>query len=264
MSKVLEDIVARSRAALVGKKEKTPLRVVEKNAERAAPPLDWRRALVRPGEVGLIAELKKASPSAGLIRPNYDPAAGARAYGRAGARALSVLTEEFFFLGSLDHLRAAKEATGLPVLRKDFIYDPYQVAEARAAGADAVLLIVALLRDAEITSLMGWIRQWGMTALVEAHDAVEVSRAVDLGAPFIGVNSRNLKTLEMSPRLFDELIPRVPRDRGVVAESGIRTVDDVRRLKALGAHAMLVGESLLKQGDLEEGARTLVKAGTNP
>jgi indole-3-glycerol phosphate synthase len=235
---------------------------LEKVAEKCSPAANVWRALVQPGSVSLIAELKKASPSAGLLRPEYDVAAGARAYARAGARMLSVLTEEHYFQGQLTDATRAKEASALPVLRKDFIYDAYQVVEARAAEADAVLLIAALLTDAEAKHLLSVVREWGMTPLFEVHEETELQRAIDLGAPVIGVNSRNLRTLEMSPTLFEELLPRVPKDRVSVAESGIRTAADVKKLKDLGAHAMLVGESLLRQGDLEAGARTLVEAGT--
>lgn len=257
----LDDIVARKRRDLERKKADVTLLMLERKLETALPVRDFRATLRRPGEVSLIAELKKASPSAGIIRELYHVPTGAAAYEKAGARALSILTEENFFLGDVAHLAEAKKATALPVLRKDFIVDAYQVHEARAAGADAVLLIVALLPPAELKALLTAIRRLGMTPLVEAHSPDEVKAAVDAGADVIGINSRNLKDLSMNPGAFEKMVPLIPRDKLIVAESGIKTAGDVKALKALGVHAMLVGESLLKQPDLEAAAKLLVEAG---
>lgn len=257
----LEEIVARKRRDLAGRMSALPLALLERKLADAAPVRDFAAAIRRPGEVSLIAELKKASPSAGLLRELYDVGTGAQAYEKAGARALSILTEENFFLGDLAHLNDAKKACGLPVLRKDFLFDPYQVYEARARGADAVLLIVALLEPVLLKQLLSLTLRLGMTPLVEAHDPDEVRTAVDAGARVVGVNSRNLKDLSMDPRAFEKMVPLVPKDRIVVAESGIKTADDVKRLKDLGAAAMLVGESFLRQPDLEKAANVLVKAG---
>lgn len=257
----LEEIVARKRRDLAGQMSAVPLALLERKLADALPVRDFAAALRRPGEVALIAELKKASPSAGLLRELYDVGTGAQAYERAGARALSVLTEENYFLGDLAHIGDAKKACALPVLRKDFIFDVYQVYEARARGADAVLLIVAMLERPLLKELHALIARLGMTALVEAHSADEVRAAVDLGARVVGVNSRNLKDLSMTPRAFEEMLPLIPKDRVIVAESGLKTADDVRRVKALGAAAVLVGESFLRQPDLEQAAKILVEAG---
>jgi indole-3-glycerol phosphate synthase len=257
----LEEIVRRKRLDLERKKKEVPLAELERAAKVAAPIRDFPAAIRRPGEVSLISELKKASPSAGLLRKSYDVAEGARAYERGGARALSVLTEENYFLGRLSHMVEAKKASGLPVLRKDFLFDPYQVFEARAHGADAVLLITALLDRASLSEMRTLVRRLGMAALVEVHDAAEMETSLAVGADMIGVNSRNLKDLTMNAAAFEEMIPLIPRDRTIVAESGIKTVEDVRRLRALGVHAVLVGESLLKQPDLERATKILSRAG---
>jgi indole-3-glycerol phosphate synthase len=257
----LADIVERKRKDLERQKAAVPLALLEKKLATAFPIRNFIGALKRPAEVSLIAELKKASPSAGLIREYYHVPTGAAAYEKAGARALSILTETNYFLGDLGHMIEAKNATSLPVLRKDFIFDPYQAYEARAHGADAVLLIVALLEKPLLKDLLSLIRRLGMTSLVEAHEPVEVETALSMDAPVIGINSRNLKDLSMNPDAFEKMLPMIPKDKLIVAESGIKTGEDVRRLKGLGAHAMLVGESLLKQPDLEQAAKTLLEAG---
>ncbi|MBL0058364.1 MAG: indole-3-glycerol phosphate synthase TrpC [Elusimicrobia bacterium] len=260
MTMVLNPIVRATRSALVQRRERVPLNELEKLARRASRPRSFSAALTRGG-VSLIAELKAKSPSAGILRSRYDVAAGARAYTRAGARALSILTEPRFFGGKLEHLGLARQASGLPVLRKDFIVDPYQVVEARAHGADAVLLIVRLLTDWELGMLQSLAHDFSMEALVEIHDAAELKRAEKIGARLIGINSRNLDTLAMDPRAFEKWVPRAPQGAVLVAESGIKTAADVHRLAALGVNAMLVGESLLKQKNLESAARVLTTAG---
>lgn len=257
----MDEIVRRKRLDLSIRKNEIPLAELERAVKGAAPIRDFAAAIRRPGEVALIAELKKASPSAGLLRKSYDVREGARAYERGGARALSVLTEENFFLGSLSHLSEAKMASGLPVLRKDFLFDPYQVFEARAHGADAVLLITALLDRAALGEMRNLARRLGLAALVEVHDAAEMETALSFGAEMVGVNSRNLKDLTMNHSAFEEMVPLIPKGRVIVAESGIKTPDDVRRLRALGVHAVLVGESLLKQPDLESAAKVLAEVG---
>lgn len=243
---------------LARRKAACPLPRLQALARRAPPVRPFDRALREQG-VSLIAEMKKASPSAGLLRALYDPAGAGRAYERGGAGALSVLTEENFFLGRLSHLTEARRATCLPVLRKDFLVEPYQVHESRAAGADAVLLIVALLRPWELARLLAETRRTGMTPLVEVHDRTELDVALTARADVIGVNSRNLKDLSMNPGVFKELIPRIPKDRIVVAESGVKSGREVRDLNKLGAHAVLVGESLLRQPDLESATRSLIE-----
>ncbi len=260
MTRVLDRIVFETRLDLARRRARVSMGALEALVRRAPTVRPFSEALKKRG-VALIAELKAKSPSAGLIRPRYDVAAGARAYARAGARALSVLTEPRYFGGKLEHLSAARRASGLPVLRKDFIVDPYQVLEARAHGADAILLIVRLLTDWELAVLQKQARDLKMDVLVETHNAEELERAKNSGARLIGINSRNLDTLAMDSRAFEKMVPRAPRGAVLVAESGIKTPDDVRRLSVLGVHAMLVGESLLKQKDLETAAKNLVDAG---
>jgi len=256
----LNEIVRRKKADLDKLKRDRPLEKVEKEAKRASAPRDFKKAL-QGGGVSLIAELKKASPSAGLLRPDYAVPRGAREYARAGAAALSVLTEENYFFGRLEDIAEAKEAVPLPVLRKDFVFDDYQIHESRAAGADAVLLIVAILTDEELKSLLALARSLRMAALVEVHAKDELDRAAAAGADIIGVNSRNLKDLSMNRTAFEELLPAVPRTAVRVAESGIKTSEDVAALKRLGCDAMLVGESLLRQPDMGGAAARLVEAG---
>lgn len=260
MNAVLNRIVSRTRADLVRKRALVPMAEMERRARRVPPPRPFAQALMAGG-VSLIAELKAKSPSAGLIRHRYDVTTGARAYKKGGARALSILTEPAFFGGRLEHVALARVASGLPVLRKDFIVDPYQVVEARAAQADAILLIVRLLTDWELITLQRLAWDWNMDVLVETHNTEDMDRAKKAGARLVGVNSRDLDTLKMSRHAFERLVPRAPKGAVVVAESGIKTPADVERLTFLGVNAMLVGESLLKQKDLESAARTLAAAG---
>ncbi len=215
---------------------------------------------VAEGRLGLIAEIKKASPSAGLIRPDFDPAAIARAYHDAGATCLSVLTDEPHFQGSADHLRAARTAVPMPVLRKDFMLDRWQILESRLMGADCILLIMAALTDALARELEELARALDMDVLAEVHDRRELDRALGLQTQLIGINNRNLKTLKTDLATTAELAPHVPSDRFLVAESGIRTHEDVRRLCDAGARCFLVGESLLKQPDIGVATRALLGA----
>jgi indole-3-glycerol phosphate synthase len=260
MKHVLDRIVFKTRLDVVRRRDRVSLGVLEADAHRAPKVRPFAGAIKNRG-VGLIAELKAKSPSAGLIRPRYDVAGGARAYARAGARALSVLTEPHFFGGKLEDLSLARRVSHLPVLRKDFIVDPYQVFEARAYGADAILLIVRLLTDWELATLQKLAWDLKMDVLVETHDREELSRAKKAGARLIGINSRNLDTLTMDPRAFERLVPLAPRGAVLVAESGIKTPEDVFHLARLGVHGMLVGESLLRQKDLKTAAKGLVAAG---
>ena len=213
---------------------------------------------VAAGRCGLIAEVKKASPSAGLIRPDFDPAAIARTYQAAGATCLSVLTDGPYFSGEAAHLRAARAATKLPVLRKDFMLDPWQVYESRAMGADCVLLIMAALTNEMALEMEALARHLDMDVLAEVHDHKELDRALGLQTPLIGVNNRNLRTMQTDLETTMELAPFVPPDRLLITESGIRTREDVHRLGQIGAQCLLVGESLLRQEDVGAAVHALL------
>jgi indole-3-glycerol phosphate synthase len=246
---ILDDILARTRRDLETRKQARPVAGLEAIAAVQTPVRSLARSLRRPGRIACIAEFKRRSPSAGWIAATANPEATVRAYAAGGAQALSVLTDGPFFAGSLDDLGSARGACELPVLRKDFIVDRYQVVEARAAGADAILLIVAALRDVELSTLLRAAGDAGMEALVEAHDTDEVRRAVATGATIIGINNRDLGTFAVDRDLACRLRPHVPADRIVVAESGIRDDADVARLRAAGIDAMLVGETLMRASD---------------
>lgn len=254
---ILDDILARTRVDLAARQAQRPRAAVEAEAARMPPARSLAAALRRPGEVSCIAEFKRRSPSAGWIAEGAEPAAMARAYEAGGARAMSVLTDAPFFGGGLPDLAAARAACRLPILRKDFVVDAYQIVEARAAGADAVLLIVAALSDAELRALLAAAGQLGVDALVEAHDETEVARAVDAGATLIGINNRDLRTFKVDRELAVRMRPRVPADRVIVAESGIRDAADVARLRAAGVDAMLVGETLMRAPDPAAALRAL-------
>ncbi|HZR44670.1 MAG TPA: indole-3-glycerol phosphate synthase TrpC, partial [Ktedonobacteraceae bacterium] len=227
-------------------------------AEQSAP-RDLLEALKRGSKVHLIAEVKRASPSKGMLAPDLDPVELARTYEANGASAISVLTEPHFFLGSPAYLTKIKQAVGIPVLRKDFIFDEYQVYEARAWGADAILLICAILDDAQLRHLLQVARELGMHCLVEVHSGQEAQHAIDAGATIIGVNSRDLVTFEMNPYLIREIRQMIPADRVVVAESGIHTEADTRRLARYDVRAMLVGESLVVSKDVPGQMRMLLR-----
>src|SRR5690348_12294986 len=258
----LERIVAATRAELAERQARIPLDELRARAASAPMPRDFAAALrPTPGAPArLIAEIKRASPSKGLLAESFDPVAQARAYAAGGAAAISVLTEPRFFLGTLDHLTVVHSAVDIPVLRKDFILDEYQVYEARAAGADAVLLICALLDDAQLRDLLALTRALGMEALVEAHDAGETRRAVASGAAVIGVNSRDLRTFAVDTDVTRHLRPLVPTDRTFVAESGIADATGAARARAWGADAILAGEALMRATDPIAKARELATA----
>ena len=244
---VLDDIVAGVRLDLARRQATTPLAELRARLADVPPPRDPMPAFREPGS-SVIAEVKRRSPSKGDLAEIADPAALAKEYAAGGAAAISVLTEERRFGGSLDDLRAVRAAVDVPVLRKDFIVTPYQLVEARAAGADLALLIVAALDDDELARLHSEARELGLTVLVEVHDEAETERAIALGAELIGVNARNLKTLEVDVDTFGRLAPLVPADRVLVAESGITGPTDVKRFVAEGARAVLVGEALVRDG----------------
>lgn len=243
---ILDQIVVRKRAELVAQQELVPAADLRK--KRVPPRRGFRAALERKAPA-VIAEMKKASPSAGLIQPDFDPATIARRYEDAGAACLSVLTDVQFFQGSLDDLVTARSSVRLPVLRKDFTLDEYHLLEASTHGADCVLLIVAALTDDELRELYDAAKAMGLDALVEVHDEEELDRAIALGADMIGVNNRNLKTLEVSLETSLGLAKRIPPSALAISESGIRTADDIRKLSDVGYGAFLIGESLMKQSD---------------
>jgi indole-3-glycerol phosphate synthase len=257
---VLDDIIAHKRSELARQRALRSLGALEAECRRLQRPRDFEAAL-RPAagrRVSLIAEVKKASPSQGVLRADLDPDSQSRAYARGGASAISVLTDERYFRGSLDDLTAVRAAVGIPVLRKDFIVDEYQLWQSRSAGADAVLLIVAALDGAQLGDLLQAAKGIGLGTLVEVHTAAELDRALGLSPPVIGVNNRDLQTLETRLATSLDLLPRVPPGPVAVSESGIVTRADVERVVAAGAQAILVGEGLVRAGDVEAKVKELL------
>lgn len=253
---LLHAIVAASRRASAVREARVPIGAL--TAPRRTGPGAFRRALESGRAPRVIAECKRRSPSRGVLREAYDPAAIAAAYADAGAAAISVLTEPAFFDGDLDHLRAVRAAVDIPILRKDFVVTAYQIAEAADAGADAVLLIVAALEDAELTALLRAAAEYGLDALVETHDERELERALAAGARLVGVNSRNLHTLDVDPAVQAALAARIPEEVVAVAESGIRDGRAIAALGAAGYRACLVGERLMTSEDPGQALRALI------
>jgi len=249
LATVLEQIVAAKRRQIEADRQRVPLAQVQAAAEAAPAPRDFFSALAAPG-IRLIAEVKKASPSAGVIRTDFDPVAIAQTYQQHGAACISVLTDEPSFSGRLEYLSEIRRHVRVPLLRKDFVLDSYQVWEARAAGADAVLLIAECLDDCNLRKLFGEIVDLGMTPLVELYEPGNLQRVLDAGATLIGVNNRNLHTFEVDLQHTIDLCRQIPDDCVLVGESGIRTHADVRRLAEAGVDAVLVGESLMRQRDI--------------
>ena len=261
MSDVLAKICDDKRVHLAKRKAVRPLSAVEAEARAQSAPRGFARRLEAAAAAsgyGLICEIKKASPSKGLIRADFDPPVLARAYRDGGATCLSVLTDTPYFQGEDAHLVAARTAVDLPAIRKDFMVDTYQVAEARALGADCILVIMAAVDDALAADLVSEASRWGMDALIEVHDAPELDRALRLPAKLVGINNRNLKTLKVDLAATVELGPRVPKDRFLVGESGIGSRDDIDRLTEVGCRAFLIGESLMRQADVAAATRALV------
>ncbi|KFN51361.1 hypothetical protein P873_03590 [Arenimonas composti TR7-09 = DSM 18010] len=249
---ILTRILSRKSEEVAERATRLPLRELSARCADLPPTRGFANALeakIAAGAAAVIAEIKKASPSKGLIRPDFDPAAIAASYARHGAACLSVLTDVDFFQGHDDHLRQARAACTLPVLRKDFTIDAYQVYEARALGADCILLIVAALGDAALAELSHLALELGMDVLVEVHDVDELERALQIGAPLVGVNNRSLRTFEVSLDTTLALRDAVPPDRRLVTESGIATPEDVARMRAAGVHAFLVGETFMRAQD---------------
>ncbi len=263
MSDILEQIAAYKRIDVAARKAARPQADVEAAAQAADAPRGFVRSLKRyyaPGRLALIAEIKKASPSKGLIRADFDPPAHARAYEAGGAACLSILTDGPSFQGEDSYLVAARAACSLPVLRKDFLVDPWQVAESRGLGADCVLVILSICDDALSAELLAEAARLGMDVLVEVHDEAEMIRAGKLGATLVGVNNRNLRTFEVDLGITGRLAALAPSDALLVTESGINGAADTAALEAFGARAMLVGESLMRQADVTAATRALLGA----
>jgi indole-3-glycerol phosphate synthase len=254
---MLHKIITRKRDEVKQRKQAVPLATLKERIAQRRAPLDLAAAL-RGEPVRLIAEVKRASPSRGILCPDFDPVALATGYAQGGAAAISVLTEENYFGGSLDHLDAIREAVKLPLLRKDFIFNPYQIYETAACGADALLLIVAILSQEQLSQFLSLSHSLGLKCLVEIHNESEANRALAGGAEIIGINNRDLRTFEVDINTSRRLRPLMPRGQIVVSESGIRSREDIKKLKLWGINAVLIGEALVTAGDIPAKIRELL------
>ena len=259
---ILDEIIANKKYELSETKRRVPFSEIKAKAFGAEHVRGFGKALSQSGNIRLIAEVKKASPSKGVIRENFDPIAIARVYEESGAACISVLTEEKFFQGKLEYLDLIRKAVGLPLLRKDFIIDEYQIYEAQAAGADAILLIAACLEKEQIKDYLGIAGQLGLDVLVESHTYRELDRSLLAGATLVGINNRDLTTFVVSLRTTLDLLKDIPDDRTVVSESGIKTRDDVIALEKAGVDAILVGESLMREKDIGKKVKELLGSNT--
>jgi indole-3-glycerol phosphate synthase len=246
---MLNEIITRKREEVEQRKKDIPISALKERIARRRAPLDFASALKGEG-IRLIAEVKRASPSRGVLCPDFDPVALAKTYAQGGAAAISILTETNYFQGNLDHLALVRKTVNIPLLRKDFIFDPYQVYESRAYGADALLLIVAILSQEQLAELLALSHSLGLSSLVEVHNESEVERALGSGAKIIGINNRDLNTFQVDINTTRRLRPLIPQDRIVVSESGINSREDIEKLKAWGVNAVLVGEALVTAGDI--------------
>lgn len=263
MSDFLEEVAVRTRQRVDAQKEKAPLAELKKRFDSKGPIRSLSQALRKPGAVSVIAELKQASPSAGIIRAEDNIPKRIEGYAKGGAAALSILTEEYYFHGSPHLLEEARSLCSAPLLRKDFIIDPYQIIESRSLGADAILLIVALLPGKKLKDFMDQTEAVGLEALVEVHDEAELAQAIEAGAKIVGINNRNLHTLRVDVQTSGRLLSRMPREgrRIVVIESGIREPVELSKYREWGANAVLIGETLMRNPDAEAAVRSFVEAG---
>ena len=255
---ILDTIIAHKRKELAIEQARVPLKDLEAKVRNLSPTRDFQEAITGSGSVKLIAEVKKKSPSKGIIREDFHPVSIAGTYVENGAAAISILTDRHFFAGELDYLRAIRDAVDVPLLRKDFTIDPYHIYQARVAGADAILLIVAVLTASELRTFMGIAAALSLSCLVEVHTREELAVALDVDAQIIGINNRDLRTFHTDIATTFELREAIPADRVVVSESGIYSREDVMKLQEAGIHAMLVGESLMRSPDIGEQVRRLL------